>query len=166
MRQLLAVVFAFLVSSVAWAVDAFELQQMNGENIGQMYRSVDHEDAVFVFEAYFNLCPYCHENAPLVKRLAEEFKDEPRVQVIDLGRDCRDSDYRSWISRHQPKHPVLKDCNRVVLSQLNVSAFPTTAVIDCKGRERLRNVGTFGGSNASYSQVVAKIRELLNEPCN
>lgn len=166
MKQFLVLVVSMFVSSMAWAIDQFELPQMNGENIGQMYRSVDHEDAIYVFEAYFNLCPYCHENAPQIKQLAEEFKNEPRVQIVDVGRDCRDSDYRSWVNRHQPVHPVLKDCNQVVIGQLGVSAFPTTAIVDCKGKERLRNVGTMGGSNASYQQIVAKIRALLTEQCN
>jgi peroxiredoxin len=163
MQRVLLVLASFWISASAWGLDSFVLPQMNGEQIGQMYSSSDHPTGIFVFEAYFNRCPYCHQNAPIIDELAAEFASEPRVQVIDLGRDCRDSDYTSWISRHNPNHPVLKDCEQKVLSQMGVSAFPTTVIYDCKGVERFRNVGTM--DRGVYARAVSVIRAALSEPC-
>ena len=164
MQKLVVLIVSLFMSALAYGLEAFELPQMNGENVGEVYKSADHPGAVFVFEAYFNRCPYCHENAPIIDELAAAFKDESRVQVIDLGRDCRDSDYRSWIIRHNPNHPVLKDCNQQLLGPMGVSAFPTTVIYDCRGNEVFRNVGTM--DRGVYDRAVASIQAALTQQCS
>jgi peroxiredoxin len=154
---------AVLLAATAEAKESFELKQMNGDNAGQMYRSADYPGPVWVFEFYFNTCPYCNDNAPLIDRLAEQFQAEPRVQVLDISRDCRDSDYRSWISKHSPNHPVLNDCSKVLITPHNVRGFPTTVVVDCNGKVQYRKEGAM--SSSDYDRAVSAIEASLNQPC-
>src|SRR5687768_8899726 len=82
---------AFEVKKPSLALEPFELTWMNHEDPTTIYRSADYPQAVFVLEAYFKNCPYCNDNAPLVDRLKEHYADNPNVQILDIGRDCRGS---------------------------------------------------------------------------
>jgi hypothetical protein len=163
MRSLLTIFFCALVSSSALAREVFELKQMNGENAGQMFRSSDYPGPVWVYEFYFNTCPYCNDNAPMIDRLSEQFSSELRVHVLDIGRDCRDSDYRSWLGKHNPNHPVLNDCNQALINKHQIRGYPTTVIVDCNGKVQFRNEGAF--SSGEYERAAAAIEEALNQPC-
>jgi peroxiredoxin len=115
------------------AISSFELPQMNHKSVGTIYKSVEHQNAVLVIEAYFNGCPYCNENAPNVDHLASSYSDNKRVQVLDVGVDRSDSEYEAWIEAHHPNHPVLKDAKRVLIKQLGTTGYPSTYVLNCRG---------------------------------
>lgn len=130
------------------AVDPFTLPWVNGAENQTTYDSTTHKNSVFVVEAYFLRCPYCNDNAPAVNDLAADYADEPRVQVLDVGRDTSDADYAEWIRRHSPNHPVLKDTRRTLLTQLGTSAYPSTYVLDCNLQVVYSTVGAWSQSTA------------------
>jgi peroxiredoxin len=154
---------AMLFATNGLALEAFELPIMNGEGIGATYKSVEHPNSIMVLEAFFYACPYCHQNASNINDLATEFADQSRVQVLDVGRDCRSSDYRLWVSETSPNHPVLKDCSRSVISELGIRGYPTTVIFDCNGEEAYRHVGSMGSRD--LAEMKAEIRELLTQVC-
>lgn len=123
------------------------LRVMNGLP-GETFSSKDHPYGVFVVEAYFLTCPYCNQNAPMVKDLAAEYEGTKNVHILDVGTDCRQSDYRQWQSRHNPEHKVLNDCGgrSLLKSKLNVTLYPTTIVVDCIGNEVFRAKGLWNNS--------------------
>jgi thioredoxin-related protein len=156
---------SFLISSSAFSLE-FSLPQMNG-SLGH-WNSAEHH-GVYVMEFFFNNCPYCHQNEPFIKKLAEDLKDEP-VHVLDIGRDCRDSDYRSWTARHNPEHPVLKDCSQGLIRQFNVRSYPTTIVVGCDGEVIHRQSGAMSSSGyqklSSLVFQAAQACEHLTNPTN
>ncbi|MCX6118632.1 MAG: TlpA disulfide reductase family protein [Proteobacteria bacterium] len=124
---------------------------------GEVYNMADHPNSVFVFEAYRLSCHYCNENAPNVDRLKEEFRDNTRVQVLDLGLDTSSFDYSEWIRRHNPNHPVIQDVGRKVYNTLRTeNGIPQTFVVDCKGNMTGNVVGEWdqGGEQ--------KVRKLID----
>ncbi len=147
-------------AQAALAVGPFELRWMNSEESGATYKSADHPNGIFVVEAYFLNCPYCHQNAPQVDALAEEYADNERVQVLDVGVDRKDADYESWISQHNPNHPVLNDGGRKLISQLGTSGYPSTYVIDCKGTVVYKTSGTW---NSAKKDAIKKAIDGLGE---
>lgn len=155
---------ALIVGSSAMAgVSKFQLPWMNSPSEVKIFDSSAHSDGIFVVEAWFNGCPYCHKNAPQVMELAEKYSNESRVHVLDVGVDRKDSDYESWIEKHQPKHAVLKDSNRVLIGQLGTSSYPSTYVIDCRGNVVAKTNGTW---NASKKATIQKaIDNLLKQNC-
>ncbi len=164
MRRLLFALGLVAMSSSAWALDNFELRWMNNvEDTNAIWKSADHQNSVIVVEAYFKDCPYCNDNAPNVDELAATYQTNPLVQVIDVGRDCRESDYATWISRHHPNHPVLNDCNTQVLGPLGISGYPTTVILDCHLHEVYRTSGEWGSSTAAA--IRNKINQLLQTNC-
>jgi hypothetical protein len=137
------------------------LRVMNGEQ-DELFHSKDHPYGVFVVESYFLTCPYCNQNAPAVSQLALEYEAESRVHVLDVSVDCRESQYRNWISKHRPKYKVLNDCGgrSLLRSQLGISSFPTTVVVDCKGEEVYRTSGLWNAVAA------AKVRNAVDSALN
>ncbi len=164
MKRLLASVFLFAMSSAAHGVDAFELGWVNHGVAETNYKSTDHPDGIFLVETYFLGCPYCNDNAPNVNAMATEYAGEPRVQVLDVSRDCRASDYTTWISRHKPNHPVLNDCGRKLISQLNTRYYPSAYILDCQGRVVFEHVGVWNTS--VKAQIRNTIDGLLAQSCS
>lgn len=142
----------------------FELVQMNHETTGTTYKTTDHPNGVFVLEFFANFCGPCNSNAAAVDTLAEEYIDEPRVQVLDVGLDTRVTEYTRWIERHEPNHPVLNAGDKVLWRKLGYRYIPQAVVVDCKGEVRYAPpAGTWSAT------VKQKIREtvdtLLTESC-
>lgn len=157
MRRLIMCAVVLGISAFGFAgIQPFELRIMNptSSEAGAVYKSIDHPNAIYVFENYFLNCPYCNDNAPNVDRLAEEFKDEPRVQVLDLGIDRTDAEYEEWIRRHRPNHPVLNDGARVLTRQLGTSRYPTAYVVK-SGEVIFKTTGVWS------PQTFERIRSLL-----
>ena len=165
MRKLLVVGFLAL-SSQALAGSVYQLDWMNhSERPGTEKLTLGQaNNKVYVVEAWFNGCPYCHENAPNVDALATTLASNSQITVIDLGRDRRTSDYTSWINRHHPNHPVVRDGDsQSLLSQLQVSGYPTTVVLDCNLQVKMTKVGTWEEGDAE--ELAAKAREVSQAGC-
>jgi len=131
-----------------------QLPVMNGA-ANEVFEPKD--ERVFVIEAYFNTCPYCNENAPNVDRLAADYDGDARVKVLDVGIDRSITEYESWIRKHNPNHPVLKDDKRKLISQLGTTSYPSTYVLDADGNVKFRSVGSW---NSSTEQ---KIRKAIDD---
>lgn len=107
---------------------------MNSSVHGAVWKFADHANGVTVLEAYSVNCGYCNRNAAAVNALADDYKDDARVTVLDLGVDTADRDYRRWIAKHKPNHPVVKDVNQAVYYALRqTTIIPTTFVVACDG---------------------------------
>ena len=131
--KILLLAFSMMLSGSSFAGVAFNLDVMNGA-VGQKFNSKDYPNGVFAVEAYFLTCPYCNYNAENVDELATHFKDNKNVHVLDVGYDCRASQYSGWVAKHNPNHLVLNDCGgKKLLGQLGVTSYPTFLVIDCNG---------------------------------
>lgn len=141
-----------------------DLKIMNGAEEAA-FNSSEYPYGVFVVEAYFLGCPYCNQNTQNVDELADEYASQDQVHVLDVSIDCRDSDYRNWISRHNPNHPVLNDCGgrSLLKNKLNISSYPTTVVLNCKGEEVYRTTGLW--AKKQKDQLKAAI-DLAVEDCS
>ncbi len=148
----------FVLCAEVWAlrVRPFSLPWMNGEG-APTYNSSQYPSGIFVVEAYFI------KNAPRVNKLASDYKNEARVQVLDVGIDTSDLDYSMWIDQTEPNHPVLKDANRVLISQLGTRAYPSTYVLDCKGNVIANTVGAW--NMAMATTIRQAVDKLLSEDC-
>jgi peroxiredoxin len=165
MRKFVLSLCASLTCSMAMAITPFNLPWMNATSgTGVNYSSAERPNAVFVVEAYFLNCPYCNENAQNVNDLAAKYSAESRVQVLDVGIDRKDSQYATWISRHNPNHPVLKDASRELIGQLGTTGYPSTYVIDCHGEVTYKHVGEWEA--ADIGEISAHIDEALKTECN
>jgi peroxiredoxin len=156
--------FLSIASSMALGVTPFELPWMNnGGAAAGTYRMSDHPHGIFVVETYFLGCPYCNDNAQNVDDLATKFSNDTRVQVLDVGIDRSDSQYQTWINRHHPNHPVLKDARRQLVEQLGTSGYPSTYVIDCKGNVVAQTSGEWGEDEKQT--IENGVNQLVGQQC-
>lgn len=139
---------------------SFELQNMNAPE-HPTYKSSDVKAARLI-DFYFATCPACNENASNVDAIYDEF-NSTQVHILQVSIDCDDSDYQSWISRHDVKGAVLNDCNRTLPRQQGVSAYPTAAIWDCYGHQVWRKVGVW--SSSDLRTVRDKLTELQFQIC-
>lgn len=152
-----------LINNLAQAVAPFELPWMNPDKSESTYKSSSHRGAVYVIETYFLNCPYCNDNAKNVDTLASHYSFSDRVQVLDVGVDRSDAQYATWIDRHNPNHPVLKDARRQVVGELGTTSYPSTYVVDCKGKVLASSTGVWNEeTRAKFGKV---IEEQLWYPC-
>lgn len=153
----------FSITPSLHAIEAFELPWMNASADENLYKSKDHGGGIFILETYFLNCPYCNDNAKNVNALHDRFSFDSRVQVLDVGVDRSESQYKEWIRRHQPNHPVLKDDRKKVAGALGTKSYPSTYVLDCKGEVLFSHSGVWD------SEVKEKIEALVVErlwyPC-
>lgn len=157
-RLALATLFLSLLSPLAFSVQHFELDWFNAPSPAQSkYQSSQYQDAVWVVEAFFLGCPYCNDNAPNVNALQNYFKNDERVQILDLGIDKNDSAYAEWVRRHKPNHPVLKDPGRKLIRQLGTSSYPTTYVLNKELQVVYKHTGVWN------SKVESKIKDIVEE---
>lgn len=133
------------------------------EYAGPLYSSAEHANGVFLVEAYFNTCPYCNQNAENVNDLADDYKANERVQVLDVGIDKNDSDYKSWVNKHQPNHPVLMDPRKELIRKLGTSGYPSTYVIGCDGEVIYETSGVW--SSAKKQRIHEAVESGLKLNC-
>lgn len=126
--------------TVATQMPEFELTDMR---TGEAYSSLAHPEAAYVIEFFFNSCPACNQNAGNVKRLQNEYRNNPKVQIVELSIDCDSRQYRTWIGNHAPAGPVLNGCDANIVEELGVSRFPTTYIFAPSRREAMRGQGVW-----------------------
>jgi peroxiredoxin len=144
------------------SVESINLKWMNADSADAVYKSDDHKSGIFVLEFYQDSCGPCNTNVSNVHTIAKEFKDESRVQVLDVGIDSSPSKYKNWIRKHSPIHPVLMDQGGKLFRSLGMSATPTMVILDCNLNEVHRAVGGWAGSRMDTIRGVIN-GQLTNE---
>ncbi len=157
--------FASEAAPIKIDLSTIEFPWMNSPARDAVYRLSDHPQGVFVFEGYSINCVWCNRNAVQVDALATDYASEPRVQVIDLGLDKNDRDYRNWIQTHNPNHPVVKDVNKAVWNSLaRASSIPQTFVVACDGTLVGQTLGYWGDEEKNVLKDA--IAKALETTCN
>lgn len=147
------------LKGVGDTVNPWSLRWFNAPQTGTMYNSADHLGAVFVLESFFQTCSYCNENAPNVDALATAYKDDARVQILDIGIDKTDRSYQLWVSQHNPNHPVLMDTAKTLTNQLGTTGYPSTYVLDCTMKVLYKSTGVW--DSATKKELKDQIDGLL-----
>lgn len=153
-----------LVSGSAFAVSDFDLPWKNRGSLDpQTWNSASYKNTVYVVEVYQLRCPPCNTNAANVNSLAAEFKSNSKVQVVSVGLDQDDNSYVSWISRHNPNHPVLMDAGRSLSRQLGVASTPTAYILDCNKNVKWQHSGVW--SAETVNTIRSTISSLSQQRC-
>ena len=77
--------------------------------------------------------------------------------------DRNDREIATWIRNHQPNHPVLKDIDRLIWTQVGEQFIPTVVVVDCRGQEHFRYSGEW--DSTTKTRIHEVINELLTVDC-
>lgn len=141
-----------------------EFTHMSVAPAGTKYRMTDHPNSVFVFEVFLNSCPDCNKNAPAVNRLAADYANNPRVQVLDTGLDSNAAFYQAWIKNTKPNHQVINDSGYQVFNLLSTAnTIPQVFIVNCKG-EMVANHVDVWDANAE-KEIRGYINTALQTTC-
>ncbi|MDD4881115.1 MAG: TlpA disulfide reductase family protein [Gallionellaceae bacterium] len=104
-------------------------------------------------------CPPCRKEMPSMNRLAGKMAGRPFAMLgVNMG-DSPD-DIRAFLKQIPVAFPILLDPDGSQLQPWQVVAFPTSYVVDPRGRIRL---GLFGAMEWESPEAVATLEKLLAE---
>lgn len=136
---------------------------------------------VVVVNIFGSWCPNCNDEAPLLGRWYEEYRDQG-FEIIGLAyeltgdaeRDARQ--VRRFAERYNLEYPMLLagtsdkgKASKTLPALSSILAFPTTVILDRRGTVRSIHSGFSGpGTGEHYQRLVEKmeglIEQLLEEP--
>lgn len=145
---------ASLASATESAPD-FTLKSTQGDNI----RLSEHRGEVLLLNFWASWCGPCRQEMPLLDALQQRYS-KLGFNVVGVNVD-KDSALASKLLKDIPvTFPVLLDNTGNVSASYNVSAMPTTVLIDRDGNVRYLHKGYKPGYEQDYEQ---QIKELIRE---
>jgi cytochrome c biogenesis protein CcmG/thiol:disulfide interchange protein DsbE len=113
-----------------------------------------------VLNLWASWCPPCREEAPILQRLWERYRDK---DVVVLGIDTQDgsAEARAFIREFGLTFPSLRDGTDTTQGRFQTSQLPETFVIDPEGKIRLVYRG--GLTTAQEAEIAAGLDRLAAE---
>ncbi|MFB6355606.1 MAG: TlpA family protein disulfide reductase [bacterium] len=134
----------------------FEIDTLNGRTIS-LEEHVGKR--VIVINFFATWCKPCREEIPLLNKFHNKHRKNPVMLIgVDVG-ETREK-VENFVRSQGIKYPVALDQDSLS-SKFDVSSFPTTVVIDAKGRVRLYEVGQISNLDVTFSDLLKKQFEQL-----
>ena len=126
---------------------------------GQKLRLGEQRGQVVLVNFWATWCGPCRQEMPHLNKLYEKYKSSGFV-LLGVNVDDDTAQAAGVASKLGVKFPVLPDSDKRVSRQYDVSAMPSTVLIDRDGRVRYLHRGYQNGYETTYDK---QIRELLKE---
>lgn len=105
----------------------FQLEDLDGK----MQSLSDYEGRVVVVNFFATWCGPCVDEAPELEAFEQEYGDEVKLLIIDLG-ETRDR-VKKFVEKHNTSSTYLFDYKMDIKDQFGVTGQPETFVIDKEG---------------------------------
>ena len=124
---------------------------------GNVFIKSDYKERVTIINFWATWCPPCIEEIPSLNRLKEKLKKLP-IDLISINYAEDLATIKTFMKNVNVEFPVLLDQNGVFAQQWNVITYPSTFIIDKKGK-------IIYGVNAAIEwdnpEVINKIKQLV-----
>ena len=138
-----------------WSPPPLELDSANSRH----YALHDYTGKVRVINFWATWCPPCVEEIPSLNRLREKL-DSNAFELISVNYAQQAGEVKEFLEKVEVNFPVLIDHNGRVSDRWQVIAFPSTYVIDGKGRIRF---GVNAAIRWDTPQIIDQLQKLINE---
>lgn len=133
----------------------FTLRSMDGHNL----RLGEQRGQIVMINFWATWCGPCRQEMPHLNRLYEKYRGAGFVVFgVNVDEDVRN--VAAIAQKLALKFPVLPDTDKRVSKQYDLSAMPSTVLIDRDGRVRYVHRGYRDGFEETYEK---QIRELLKQ---
>ncbi|MFX0117399.1 MAG: TlpA family protein disulfide reductase, partial [Candidatus Hodarchaeota archaeon] len=105
---------------------------------GQRHSLDDYRGKVMLLDFWYRACPWCIRAMPLIKQVAEHFKERP-VVVLGVNTDKNREDALFVIQKTNPNYTNLS--GRDLTKKYGVTNYPTFIIIDRNGFVRQIRIG-------------------------
>lgn len=124
---------------------------------GRTYDLARYRGRVVLVNFWASWCPPCVREMPSLERLQRQLRGRPfSVLAVNIGEP--EADIRTFLARAPVEFPVLLDADGAALKRWKVFVFPTSLVLDTRGRIRL---GVYGEVAWDAPSVIEKIEGLM-----
>ena len=133
----------------------FTLKSNSGKNI----KLSELRGQVVMINFWASWCGPCRQEMPLLEQLYKKYKPMG-FTLLGVNVEENSNDAIKWLKGMEVSFPILFDNESKVSDGYNVSAMPTTLIIDRDGNMRYYHRGYMPGTEDEYQQ---QIRALLKE---
>ena len=143
-----------------WSIDKvigenapdFILKDMSGKDVS--LSSFKGKPVVLNFWATW--CPYCRQERPHLKLLYEEYKDNDLI-IIALSIDKSSKTVRRFLEQNPAPYIVLTDPEGMAAAMYNVMGYPTTYLINRRGKISQKFVGPMEWTDKNAKVFIDKL---------
>lgn len=169
MKSLLRVVLSTVISisavfsistlaetkKMSGAAPDFTLKSRSGENL----RLKEFQGQVVMLNFWASWCGPCRQEMPLLDELYKRYS-RAGFTILGVNVDSSPAEANRYLKKIDVSFPVLYDTKSQVSKLFDVSAMPSTVMIDRSGNMRYLHKSYVPGDEAKYRQY---IRELIRE---
>ena len=131
------------------------LQDLQGRQVNLK----DYRGKVVLLNFWASWCPPCVHEIPSMVKLKKQLKGQPfEILAVNLAEEK--PAIEAFLQQHPVNFPILLDPNGTVVKDWKVFAYPSTYLIDKKGKIRY---ALFGGYDWSSPEALKTVKSLLNK---
>lgn len=119
-------------------VPKFHLEDLNGD-VTNNERLAD--GSVTVIEFWASWCGPCRDEFPVLQRIYDSYRADPKVRFLAISVDERLEDAKDFVAEGAYTFPVAHEPEGEVALAFQVQGLPTLLVVGPDGRIRFRHVG-------------------------
>lgn len=100
---------------------------------GKTYSVGGKRDKAVLINFWASWCGPCHDEAPDLVRLYEEYNDRFEIYAINVTKEDTVKNAKAFVAQYEFTFPVLMDLDNEVASLYNIRGFPTNILVDENG---------------------------------
>ncbi|UZJ43484.1 TlpA family protein disulfide reductase [Marinimicrobium sp. C6131] len=154
-HYLLVALFGFAASAYAEKAPDFTLKSDSGENV----RLEEQRGKVVMINFWASWCAPCRKEMPLLEELHDRY-EQAGFTLFGVNVEQNPEAAQKFLDDVGVTFPILYDPDSTASRAYQVSAMPTTVMVDRDGNVRYVNRGYKEGDEAKYRD---QIRELIRE---
>lgn len=131
---------------------SFELLGLDGKS----YHVGGARDKVLLLNFWASWCEPCQEEAPTLKQLAEQYKDQLDMYAVNVTSSDSEEKAQAFVKKYQLTNPILMDTKGDQFNLYKGVAFPTNILIDRHGVIRDITLGVL-----PPEQLEQKIKQII-----
>ncbi|AJS59422.1 TlpA family protein disulfide reductase [Paenibacillus sp. IHBB 10380] len=122
----------------------------------KMYQVGGEQDKAILLNFWASWCEPCKEEAPDLKILADQYKDDLSVYGVNVTKYDNKKNANKFVDKYQLNFPVMLDLKGTVYEQYKGMVFPTNVLINKHGVIQEVILGT-----VSAKELEKKVKQLI-----